>query len=129
MFVSKETVPVANGALGLDKKGQGKYEEKIPGNINIEELQKISLLGTAHILRKVLSTKKVISPPPPTPRFGAAPKETGCFSEPWTVQTAAKEDEKRKIIIIITRSSVQSFPVTVTIMTLFPSVSLPRRRF
>ena len=57
MFVSKETVPVANGALGLDKKGQGKYEEKISGNINIEELQKISLLGTAHILRKVLSTK------------------------------------------------------------------------
>ena len=57
MFVSKETVPVANGALCLDKKGQGKYEEKIPGNINIEELQKISLLGTAHILRKVLSTK------------------------------------------------------------------------
>ena len=56
MFVSKETVPVANGALGLDKKGQGKYEEKIPGNINIEELQKISLLDTAHILRKVLST-------------------------------------------------------------------------
>ena len=30
--------------------------EKIPGTINIEELQKIALMGTAHILRKVLST-------------------------------------------------------------------------
>ena len=54
-----ETVPVVSGALGLvKKKGLGKYVEKIPGNINIEELQKISLLGTAHILRKVLSTVK-----------------------------------------------------------------------
>ena len=40
----------------LVKKGLRKYMEKIPGNINIEELQQISLLGTAHILRKVLST-------------------------------------------------------------------------
>ena len=51
-----ETLSVVIGALGQVKKGLGKYVEKIPGNINIEELQKISLLDTAHILRKVLST-------------------------------------------------------------------------
>ena len=51
-----EAVPVVIGALGRVKKGLGEYVEKIPGNINIEELQKISLLGTAHILRKVQST-------------------------------------------------------------------------
>ena len=51
-----ETVSVVIGALGQVKKGLEKYVEKLPGNINIEELQKISLLDTAHILRKVLST-------------------------------------------------------------------------
>ena len=51
-----ETVSVVIGALGQVKKGLGKHVEKIPGNINIEELQKISLLDTAHILRNVLST-------------------------------------------------------------------------
>jgi len=51
-----ETVSVVIGALGQVKKGRRKYVEKIPGNINIEELQKISLLDTAHILRKVPST-------------------------------------------------------------------------
>ena len=51
-----ETVSVVIGALGQVKNGLGKYVEKLPGNINIEELQKISLLDTAHILRKVLST-------------------------------------------------------------------------
>ena len=43
-----ETVPVVTGALGLIKKGLENYT---PGNIKIEELLKISLLGTAHILR------------------------------------------------------------------------------
>ena len=51
-----ETVSVVIGALGQVKKGLGKNVEKLPGNINIEDLQKISLLDTAHILRKVLST-------------------------------------------------------------------------
>ena len=43
-----ETVPVVTGALGLIKKGLENYT---PGNIKIEELLKISLLGTAYILR------------------------------------------------------------------------------
>ena len=52
-----ETVPVVIGALGLVKKDLEKYVERIPANINIEDLQKICLLGTAHNLRKVLSIK------------------------------------------------------------------------
>lgn len=52
-----ETLPVIIGALGVIKKGLEKYTEKIPGNVCIYELQKITLLGTAHILRRVLSIK------------------------------------------------------------------------
>ena len=37
--------------------GLEKYVERIPANMNIKDLQNISLLGTAHILRKVLSIK------------------------------------------------------------------------
>ena len=52
-----ETVPVVIRALGLVKKVIVKYVEKIPGNINIEGLQKISPLDEAHFfLRKVLCT-------------------------------------------------------------------------
>jgi hypothetical protein len=50
-------IPVIIGALGLVKKGLENYTNKIPGNIQLEELQKIALLGTAHILRRVLSIK------------------------------------------------------------------------
>ena len=50
-----ETIPIVIGALGLIKKGLQKHTEKIPGAININELHEITLLGTAHILSKVLS--------------------------------------------------------------------------
>ena len=49
------TVPVVIGALGVVKKGIEKHTDKIPGKINITELQEIALLGSSHILRKVLS--------------------------------------------------------------------------
>ena len=45
------TVPVVMGALGTIKKDMESYSNKIPGNINIHELQKITLLSTAHLLR------------------------------------------------------------------------------
>ena len=51
-----QIVPVIIGALGVIKKGIDKQICKIPGNINVTE-QKIALLGSAHILRKVLSIK------------------------------------------------------------------------
>ena len=38
------------GALGRVKKGTEKFISKIPGNFRIPELQKIVLVGTAHIL-------------------------------------------------------------------------------
>ena len=50
------TLPVVIGALGVIKKGMRSTFEKNPGKINLEELQKITLMGTAQILRKVLST-------------------------------------------------------------------------
>ena len=42
------------GALGTIKKDMENYSNKIPGNINIHELQKITLFSTAHLLRRVL---------------------------------------------------------------------------
>ena len=47
------TVPLAIGALGVGRKGI----DKIPGKTNITEFQKIPLLGSSHIFRKVLSIK------------------------------------------------------------------------
>ena len=49
------TVPVVMGALVNIKKDMENYTNKIPDNINIHELQKITLLSTAHLLRRVLS--------------------------------------------------------------------------
>ena len=49
------TIPVVIGALGVIKKAMRSNIEKIPDKISLEELQTITLLGTAHILRKVLS--------------------------------------------------------------------------
>ena len=34
-----------------------KYLQQVPRNIKIHELQKITLLGTSHILKKALSIK------------------------------------------------------------------------
>ena len=51
------TVPAFMRALGNIKKDMENYTNKIPGNINIHELQKIILLSTAHLLRWVLSIK------------------------------------------------------------------------
>ena len=52
-----EIIPVVMGALGVIKKGSEKFISEIPGNINLQEIQKTTLLGTAHILWKVLCIK------------------------------------------------------------------------
>ena len=54
------TVAVIMGALGTIKKDMENFSNKIPGNINIYKLQKITLLSTAHLLRWVLSTIIII---------------------------------------------------------------------
>ena len=51
------TVLVVMGPLGTIKKDTQNYTDKFPGNINIHELQKITLLSTAHLLRRDLSIK------------------------------------------------------------------------
>lgn len=48
-------IPVIIGSLGLIKSGSQNIISQIPGNINLFELQKSALLGTAHILRRQLS--------------------------------------------------------------------------
>ena len=50
-------VPVIMGALGTIKKEMENYSKKIPGNINVHDLHKKTLLSTAHLLRWVLSIK------------------------------------------------------------------------
>ena len=49
------TIPMVIGALGVIKKGVNEYFEKIPGSSVIGQMQKMALLGTVCILRKVRS--------------------------------------------------------------------------
>ena len=52
-----ETVPVIVGALRLIREGMDQNLGQIPRASNINELQKIILLGTTHKLRRFLSIK------------------------------------------------------------------------
>jgi hypothetical protein len=47
-------IPVTIGATGTISKSFRKYVSTIPGNQDFRELQKTAILGTAHILRKLL---------------------------------------------------------------------------
>jgi hypothetical protein len=48
-------IPVIIGATGTISKSFRKYVSSIPGNHELTELQETAILGTAHILRKVLT--------------------------------------------------------------------------
>ena len=50
-------IPVVVGALGVITKDFEALIKEIPGNVDGKEIQKVALLGTAHILRKTLSIK------------------------------------------------------------------------
>ena len=52
--VKTKATPVIIGETGTISKSFRKYVSNIPGNHEIKELQKTAILGTAHILRKVL---------------------------------------------------------------------------
>ena len=52
--VKTKVIPVLIGATGTVSKTFRKYISNIPGNHEVKELQKTAILGTAHILRKVL---------------------------------------------------------------------------
>ena len=55
--VKTKVIPVIIGATGAVSKLFRKYVSNIPGNHEVKELQKTAMLGTAHILRKVLMQK------------------------------------------------------------------------
>ena len=53
--VKTKVIPVIIGATGTISKSFRKYLSNIPGNHEVKELQKKAILGTAHILWKVLT--------------------------------------------------------------------------
>jgi len=52
--VKTKVIPVITGVTGTISKLFRKYMIIIPGNHEVKELQKTAILGTAHIIRKVL---------------------------------------------------------------------------
>jgi hypothetical protein len=52
--VKTRVIPLIIGATGTTSESYRKYESTIPGNHEVRELQKTVILGTAHILWKVL---------------------------------------------------------------------------
>jgi hypothetical protein len=50
-------IPVIIGATGIVSKSLQKYLETIPGQHSIDYLQKTAILGTSHIIRKVLQAE------------------------------------------------------------------------
>ena len=53
--VKTAVIPVIIGAKGTISKSFKKYVSNIPGHHEVRELQKTAILGTAHILREVLT--------------------------------------------------------------------------
>jgi hypothetical protein len=53
--VKTRVLPAISGAAGTISKSFRKYVSSIPGNHEVRDLQKTAILGTAHILRKVLT--------------------------------------------------------------------------
>ena len=54
--VKTKVIPVIIGVTGTTSKSFRKYVSDIPGNHDeVKELQKTAILGTAHILREVLT--------------------------------------------------------------------------
>ena len=47
-------IPVITGASGRVTRGLRKNLEAVPGKHSIDSLQKTAILGTSHIMRKVL---------------------------------------------------------------------------
>jgi len=47
-------IPLIIGATGIVTRSLGKNLEDVPGKHSIDSLQKTAILGTSHIIRKVL---------------------------------------------------------------------------
>jgi len=52
--IKTKVIPVTKRATGTISKSFRKYVSNIVGKHEVKELQKTAILGTAHILRKVL---------------------------------------------------------------------------
>jgi len=52
--VKTKVIPVIIGTTGTISKSFRKYVSNIPGKHEVKELQKTTILGTAHIFRKIL---------------------------------------------------------------------------
>jgi len=50
-------IPVIIGATGIVTVGLRKNLEAIPGKLSIDSVQKTAILGTSHIVRKVLQSE------------------------------------------------------------------------
>jgi len=55
--VKTKVIPVILGATGTISTSFRKYVSNIPGNHEVKELQKTAILGTAHLLREVLTQR------------------------------------------------------------------------
>ena len=55
--MSVKTIPIIIGALGIIPRTFSHYAALLPVDLKLSEIQKVALLGTAHILRKALSTQ------------------------------------------------------------------------
>jgi hypothetical protein len=53
--VKTRVTPVIFGTTGTISKSFRKYVSSIPGNHEVREIQKRTILGTAHMLRKMLT--------------------------------------------------------------------------
>ena len=47
-------IPVIMGVTGIVTRSLRKYLETVPGKHSIDSLQKTAIIGTSHIIRKVL---------------------------------------------------------------------------
>ena len=52
--VKAKVIPAITGATGTISKLPGHYLSNVPGKHEIKELRKAAVLGTKHVLRKVL---------------------------------------------------------------------------
>jgi hypothetical protein len=50
-------IPIIIGATGIVTRGLTMYLETIPGKHSIYSLQKTAVLGTSHVIRKVLQSE------------------------------------------------------------------------
>ena len=53
--VKTKLIPAIIGVTGTISESFRRYVINIPGNHEVKELQKTAILGTAHIIRKVLT--------------------------------------------------------------------------